>query len=96
VRTYAGWNAATGLPTGPTQVTREDRGHSPSYVETLTMSATPSLTNGRPDGTEAVRGVQTLSREFTGPIGLVVERGLTVGAGEGWGIHARTWQAVAV
>jgi RHS repeat-associated protein len=72
-RTYAGWNAATGRPTGPTRVVREDRWNSPSYVETLTMSAAPSVTNGRPDGTELVSGVQTLSRTFTNADGHVVE-----------------------
>src|SRR5262249_42864727 len=48
VRTYPGWDPATGRPTGPTVVTREDRGHTPSYVETLTMSAAPAA--GRPGG----------------------------------------------
>jgi RHS repeat-associated protein len=74
VRTYAGWNTATNLPTGPTQVRREDRGHDPSYVETLTMAAVPHVTNGRPDGTEAVANVQTLSRTFTSPGGQVSEK----------------------
>jgi YD repeat-containing protein len=73
VRAYAGWNAAAGLPTAPTKVVREDRGQATSYVETLTMSAAPSVTNGRPDGTEPVSGVQSLSRVFTSPIGHVVE-----------------------
>jgi RHS repeat-associated protein len=73
-RTYPGWDAATGRPTGPTQVVREDRRHSPSYVETLTMSAAPGVTDGRPDGTEPVSGVQTLSREFTSPDGHVTEK----------------------
>src|SRR5207249_2031164 len=45
VRTYAGWNSSTNLPTGPTQVSREDRAG--SYTETLTMTATPHLTAGR-------------------------------------------------
>jgi len=49
VRVYPGW---TGTSTaGPTQVTREDRSHDPSYSETLTRSATPHVTNGQPDGT---------------------------------------------
>ena len=57
VRVYTGWNAATGLPTGPTEVVR----HDPSgYDETLTMTAAPHLTNGVPDGTEAIGGLQTL------------------------------------
>jgi RHS repeat-associated protein len=43
VRTYPGWNNATGRPTGPTQVSREDRSHSVSYTETWTVSAAPHL-----------------------------------------------------
>jgi YD repeat-containing protein len=72
-RTYPGWNATTGMPTGPTQVTREDRGSSPSYVETFTMSAMPHVSNGRPDGTEQISGIQSLSRTFTNLNGQVVE-----------------------
>ena len=71
VREYDGWNAGTGLPTGPTIVTREDRPG--SYVETLTMSATPHLTGGVPDGTEAISGIQTLSADYTDTAGRVVE-----------------------
>jgi RHS repeat-associated protein len=71
VRTYPGWQGA--VPTGPTQVMREDRGHTPSYVETLTMAAAPHLTGGRPDGSEAIANLQTLSRTFTSPGGQVIE-----------------------
>jgi RHS repeat-associated protein len=62
VRVYRGWNVGTNLPTGPTRVGREDRAR--SYVETLTMSATPALTGGIPNGTEAVSGLQSLSRNY--------------------------------
>jgi RHS repeat-associated protein len=41
VSVYPGWNSSTGTPTGPTQVTRQDRPG--SYTETLTMSAAPHL-----------------------------------------------------
>jgi hypothetical protein len=34
-------------------------------MESLTMSATPHLTNGVPDGTEAIGNVQSLSRSLT-------------------------------
>ena len=44
-RSYLGWNSATGLPTGPTLVMREDRAN--GYTESLTMTATPHLTSGR-------------------------------------------------
>jgi RHS repeat-associated protein len=71
VRTYAGWNGGTGAPTGPTRVTRYDMAG--GYTETLTMSATPHLTGGVPDGTEAISGVQTLSRVLTNTGGQVTE-----------------------
>ncbi len=74
IRSYPGWNAATGLPTGPTTVIRQDRASSPSYVETLTMSATPNLDgNGVPDGSEPIGQVQSLTRVFTSPGGEVIE-----------------------
>jgi RHS repeat-associated protein len=69
--TYPGWNSSTNMPTGPTQVTREDRPG--SYVETFTMTATPHLTGGVPDGTEAISNVQTLSRSLTNNAGQLVE-----------------------
>jgi RHS repeat-associated protein len=70
VRAYPGWNAANGMPTGPTQVYREDRPG--SYTEMLSMSAAPHLTNGVPDGTEPTSDVQTLSRSYTNAAGQVV------------------------
>jgi RHS repeat-associated protein len=69
-RVYSGWNSATGLPTGPTQRYREDRPG--SYFETLTMTATPHLTGGVPDGSEAVANLQTLSRQYSNAAGQVV------------------------
>ncbi|HLJ96277.1 MAG TPA: SBBP repeat-containing protein, partial [Gemmataceae bacterium] len=73
VRTYPGWQASTNTTTGPTQVTREDRTHSPSYTESFTMSAAPHVTNGQPDGTEAYNYLQSLSRTITSPGGQVIE-----------------------
>jgi RHS repeat-associated protein len=73
MRVYPGWNGLTNQPAGPIQGTREDRGHNPSYVENYTMSATPHLTAGRPDGTEAIGNLQTLSRSFTRSGGQNVE-----------------------
>jgi len=61
-RLYRGWNSSTNMPTGPTELYRQDRPG--SYFETLTMTATPHLTGGAPDGTEAVSGLQTLSRQY--------------------------------
>jgi len=65
---YPGWTGTA--PTGPTQVVREDRPG--SYLESLTMSATPHLTGGVPDGTEAISNLQTLSRAYTNTAGQMV------------------------
>src|SRR5262249_28133743 len=74
VRTYPGWNSSANppVPTGSTQDTREDRVN--SYVETLTMSATPHTTNGVPDGTELITSVQTLSRSYVNQFGVVFRK----------------------
>jgi YD repeat-containing protein len=69
VRVYSGWNGTT--TAGPTQVSREDRAHSPSYTESFTMSATPHVTSGQPDGIEAYAFLQSLSRTITSPGGQV-------------------------
>jgi RHS repeat-associated protein len=70
VRTYRGWDATNNVPTGPTAVTREDRAN--GYTETLTMSAAPHLTGGRPDGTEAIGSLQSLSRSYRNAAGQTV------------------------
>jgi RHS repeat-associated protein len=70
VRVYPGWNSSTNSPTGPTQVTRYDP--TGGYTETLTMTAAPHLTNGAPDGSEAISGLQTLARDYTNSAGQVV------------------------
>jgi RHS repeat-associated protein len=62
VRFYAGWNTSTNTPTGPTTVVRDDRAN--GYTETLTMSAAPSVTEGRPTGTESISSLQSLSRSY--------------------------------
>lgn len=61
LRSYLGWNTSSNTPTGPTIVQRRDRAR--GYFESLTMSATPAVSSGRPIGTESVSGVQTLSRD---------------------------------
>jgi YD repeat-containing protein len=68
-RIYRGWNSSTNMPTGPTEVIREDAAD--GYEETFTMSATPHVTNGAPDGTEAISGLQTLTRDYTNAAGQV-------------------------
>jgi RHS repeat-associated protein len=65
VRVYPGF--VNGAPTGPTQVMRDDRAD--GYTETFTMSAAPHLTGGVPDGTEAIGGLQTLSRAYVNAAG---------------------------
>jgi RHS repeat-associated protein len=75
VRTYPGWNTAANRPTGPTIVTREDRGHNPGYLETLTMSVAPNVDAAcRPTGTEPINGVQTLTRSYVNAGGQVFRR----------------------
>ncbi|OWK35000.1 Alkaline phosphatase [Fimbriiglobus ruber] len=70
VRVYPGWNASTDTTTGPIQVTREDRAN--NYTETFTMSATPHTTGGVPDGTEAITGIQSLTRTYRNSGGQTV------------------------
>jgi RHS repeat-associated protein len=78
VRLYPGWQAGSNVPTGPTQVYREDRSQSPSYTETLTMTAPfrPQDLNadGSPKGTEPIANVQSLSRTITSKGGQMSER----------------------
>jgi RHS repeat-associated protein len=70
-RVYRGWNTATEMPTGPTEVYRYDLPG--SYTETLTMSATPHVTNGVPDGSEAISDIHTLTRDYYNAAGQLVE-----------------------
>jgi RHS repeat-associated protein len=68
-RIYQGWNSSTGTATEPTEVIREDA--TDGYDEVFTMTATPHLTNSAPDGTEAISGLQTLTRDYTNKAGQV-------------------------
>jgi RHS repeat-associated protein len=61
-RVYTGWNASTGTTTGPTEVVTDN--WAAGYTEVLTMSATPHVTGGVPDGTEAISNLQSLSRVY--------------------------------
>jgi RHS repeat-associated protein len=70
MRVYAGWNATTNLPSGPTVLYREDRAG--GYAETLTMSAVPSISGGRPTGTEAISNLQSDSRVYSDLGGQVI------------------------
>jgi RHS repeat-associated protein len=69
-RSYPGWDTTTNRPTGPTTVMREDRAG--NYTETLTMSAAPTVSSGRPTGAEAISAVQSLSREYRNDANQVV------------------------
>src|SRR5579884_1873555 len=66
-RIYRGWNSSTGTATLPTEVIREDS--SGTYSEDLTMTATPHLTNGAPDGTEAIGNLVSLTRDYVNAAG---------------------------
>jgi RHS repeat-associated protein len=68
VRTYAGWTGTAA--TGPTYVSRND--WSNNYSETLTMSAAPTVVGGKPTGTEAISGIQSLSRTYRNAAGQAV------------------------
>lgn len=67
VRVYAGWTGS--VATGPTRMVREnwagtaDTDGAYGYRETLTMTAVPTASGGKPTGQEAVSGVQSLTRE---------------------------------
>lgn len=67
VRTYAGWDTTTSAPTGPTAVVRDD--WAGGYTETLTMSATPTTSSGKPTGAESVSSIQSLTRSYRNPAG---------------------------
>ena len=70
VRTYPGWDSTNNVPTGPTQVARDDRAN--GYTETLTMAATPSVSGGRPTGAESIGSLQSLSRVYRNAAGQAV------------------------
>lgn len=72
IRIYQGWQLSTETPTGPTMVIREDRAH--GYVETLTMTATPSNDGtDHPTGTEEISSLQTLARSYRNTGGQVIQ-----------------------
>jgi hypothetical protein len=62
VREYDGWNSTTDTGTGPTKVTIDD--WAAGFVDTLTMTATPSVSGGVPTGTESIADVQSLTRDY--------------------------------
>lgn len=63
VRVYRAWNISTNRPTLPTILLREDRGL--NYQETLTLSTAPSVSGGKPNGTESflTTDIQSWSRD---------------------------------
>lgn len=69
VRMYQGWDTTNLVPTGPTIVVRSDQAN--GYTESLAMTATPSVSSGRPTGTESISGIQAISRATVGPSGQV-------------------------
>ena len=69
IRVYSGWNGSTSTTTGPTEVMLED--DADGFTEVLTMSATPSLTSGVPNGSESISGILSLTRDYTNAAGQV-------------------------
>ena len=70
VRTYAGWDAATGTTTGPIVVTRDDP--SGTYRESFAYAASPAVADGRPTGTEEIVNLQSLTRSTVNAAGQVI------------------------
>jgi YD repeat-containing protein len=66
VREYDGWS--DGAETGPTKVTIDDLVD--GYDETLTMTATPTTSDGVPTGAESIADVQSLTRTFVTVTGV--------------------------
>jgi RHS repeat-associated protein len=63
MRVYSGWDSQSGCPAGATEIVRYNATY--SYLETLTMSAVPTLdASGRPTGQESISNIQTLSRSY--------------------------------
>ena len=71
VRSYGGWDSTSGTATLPTFVQRYDRQY--GYLETIVMSAAPSVSGGRPDGTESIASIQNWSRWYANPGGQLTE-----------------------
>ncbi len=62
VRQYNGWDSTNLIPTGPIVVARQDWTN--GYSETLTMSASPGVTSGRPNGSESIGSLESLKRTY--------------------------------
>ena len=79
VRVYHGWNTTTNTPTGPIEISREYLPLPGSggvvYSETLTSSATPTVSSGVPTGQETISAanIQSLSRSLTNNSGQIDE-----------------------
>ncbi len=69
VRVYPAWDSTSQAPLLPVTVTREDKAR--GYTEALTMMATPTVSSGRPTGTENISGLQTLTRSVVNAVGQV-------------------------
>jgi len=72
IRVYPGWDESEEKTTGPTQVYREDWAR--SYIEMLTMSATPNTSASIPLGTEAISDLESLSRVVLNTAGQPIYR----------------------
>ena len=80
IRVYPGFDASTGLTTGPIQDTissftmRLTPSGWAQYAQSATSSATPHLTGGLPDGSESLTGVVSLSRSLFNAAGQISEK----------------------
>ena len=72
VRQYLAWDATNNGPLLPIQVSRQDWTN--GYTENLTMSATPSVTSGKPNGTESISSLESLARAYTNTGGQVINK----------------------
>ncbi len=66
MRIYSGWTSTDsthGSTLGPIITIRNDLAN--GYSESLTYSATPTVSGGKPTGTETVAGVTSLARTYT-------------------------------
>ncbi len=70
VRTYPAWDSTSNAPLLPITVTRQDKAR--GYTETLTMTATPTVSSGRPTGAESISSLQSLVRMAVNAAGQVI------------------------
>jgi RHS repeat-associated protein len=70
-RTYRGWTSSNST-TGPIEIIRNDL--DAAYIESLTLSETPSVTANKPNGSETITStkIESLTRAYRDTTGAVV------------------------